>query len=405
MIYQQTVEQRKMTDREIAVRDMSLIKVLQQQGIKAYILEALKKESQQKTIPGLAPILVAALYETLGHRLLDADKKIAQQQKKLQPLMASRKTAEENKKAAAGKVEAEIKRLFVSEQNLKNVNNHYYPAPATKLLADYLGLQVSQAKTPAADGINQKPRWMDAKGGQLYEWNTFTGKMETYKPGHWETELTPSGKAEPVWVVESVIDPVTGLYGITLPDKDGKQGRTVLISPLKAPGADGLGHLLHPEQQQIIILNTGNNEPIITPIVRVYPNLIPPDIETPVNVPPLENGYQPLYVMFNSPLDVFPFTRKQLDKKFKHASDFGINDTQKNSETLTKYRDAIAAHLNDKDTIEKGTYPREKNSKVFFNQRTHNVVILDKDGLFVSGWKLSVGEPQFNNYIEKGVLQ
>ncbi len=354
-----------MTDREIAVRDMSLIKVLQQQGIKAYILEALKKESQQKTIPGLAPILVAALYETLGHRLLDADKKIAQQQKKLQPLMASRKTAEENKKAAAGKVEAEIKRLFVSEQNLKNVNNHYYPAPATKLLADYLGLQVSQAKTPAADGINQKPRWMDAKGGQLYEWNTFTGKMETYKPGHWETELTPSGKAEPVWVVESVIDPVTGLYGITLPDKDGKQGRTVLISPLKAPGADGLGHLLHPEQQQIIILNTGNNEPIITPIVRVYPNLIPPDIETPVNVPPLENGYQPLYVMFNSPLDVFPFTRKQLDKKFKHASDFGINDTQKNSETLTKYRDAIAAHLNDKDTIEKGTYPREKNSKVF----------------------------------------
>ncbi|WGL99268.1 HNH endonuclease signature motif containing protein [Arsenophonus sp. aPb] len=51
----------------------------------------------------------------------------------------------------------------------------------------------------------------------------------------------------------------------------------------------------------MVILNTGNNQPIKTPIVRVYPNLIPPDIETPVTVPPLENGYQPLYVMFNNP--------------------------------------------------------------------------------------------------------
>ncbi|HGJ5918033.1 S-type pyocin domain-containing protein [Arsenophonus nasoniae] len=45
---------------------------------------------------------------------------------------------------------------------------------------------------------------------------------------------------------------------------------------------------------------TGNNQPVKNPIVRVYPNLIPPDVETPVTVPPLENGYQPLYVMFNN---------------------------------------------------------------------------------------------------------
>ncbi|HGJ5866932.1 colicin E3/pyocin S6 family cytotoxin [Arsenophonus nasoniae] len=44
---------------------------------------------------------------------------------------------------------------------------------------------------------------------------------------------------------------------------------------------------------------TGNNQPVKNPIVRVYPNLIPPDVETPVTVPPLENGYQPLYVMFS----------------------------------------------------------------------------------------------------------
>ncbi|UBX30793.1 hypothetical protein LDL57_16285 (plasmid) [Arsenophonus apicola] len=58
---------------------------------------------------------------------------------------------------------------------------------------------------------------------------------------------------------------------------------------------------MHPEKQQVVILNTGNNQPVKNPIVRVYPNLIPPDVETPVTVPPLENGYQPLYVMFNNP--------------------------------------------------------------------------------------------------------
>lgn len=156
--------------------------------------------------------------------------------------MVQRNIAEENKKAAAGKVEEEIKRLFVANQNLKNEENPYHAAPATQLLADYLGLQESQAKTPAADGINKKSRWLDAKGETLYEWNTVTGKMETYKTGHWETEITPSGKSQSVWLVESVIDPTTGLYGITLPDEQGEQGRTVLISPVKAPGADGLGH-------------------------------------------------------------------------------------------------------------------------------------------------------------------
>ena len=68
---------------------------------------------------------------------------------------------------------------------------------------------------------------------------------------------------------------------------------------MNAPGTQGLGPLLHPEKQQVVILNTGNNQPVKTPIVRVYPNLIPPDVETPVTVPPLKNGYQPLYVMFS----------------------------------------------------------------------------------------------------------
>lgn len=109
--------------------------------------------------------------------------------------------------------------------------------------------------------------------------------------------------------------------------------------------------------------------------------------------------------MVSEPLDSGRFTRKQLDKKFKHASDFGIADTKKNRETLTEFRDAIDKHLADKGTIEKGTYLLVKDSKVFFNSRTNNVVVISKDNSFISGWKLEKNTQQYKNYIEKGILR
>ncbi|MBU5411342.1 S-type pyocin domain-containing protein [Serratia ureilytica] len=118
----------------------------------------------------------------------------------------------------------------------------------------------------------------------------------------------------------------------------------------------------------------------------------------------LETGVEAVYVMGSDPLDSGCFTRQQLDKKYKHASDFGVADTRKNRETLTQYRDALEAHLNDRDTVERGTYIREKDSKVFFNSRTNNVVVIRRDGYFSTGMKLSPGTPQYKNYMEKGVL-
>lgn len=47
---------------------------------------------------------------------------------------------------------------------------------------------------------------------------------------------------------------------------------------------------------------------------------------------------------------------KRLDKKFKHAAEFGIDDTQKNHAALIKFRDAVTAHLTDRDTIKWGIY-------------------------------------------------
>ncbi|MCM4492652.1 S-type pyocin domain-containing protein, partial [Escherichia coli] len=122
--------------------------------------------------------------------------------------------------------------------------------------------------------------------------------------------------------------------------------------------------------------DTGNHQPVpVTPVhtgTEVKPVEMPVTTITPVSdagglrdfiywrPDATGTGVEAVYVMLNDPLDSGRFSRKQLDKKYKHAGDFGISDTKKNRETLTKFRDAIEEHLSDKDTVEKGTYRREK---------------------------------------------
>ncbi|MGN7973364.1 colicin D domain-containing protein [Serratia sp. 22264] len=116
------------------------------------------------------------------------------------------------------------------------------------------------------------------------------------------------------------------------------------------------------------------------------------------------SGVEPIYVMQSDPLDSGRFTRKQLDKKFKHAIDFGISDTKKNRETLTKFRDEVNAHLADKETVERGTYRRENGSKVYFNPKSMRVVILKANGDFLSGWKINPDADNGRIYLETGDL-
>ncbi|NBM96097.1 hypothetical protein GWI75_03320 [Proteus sp. G2660] len=98
-------------------------------------------------------------------------------------------------------------------------------------------------------------------------------------------------------------------------------------------------------------------------------------------------------------------TQRQLDKKFKHAVDFGITTTKKNPETLHQYENAINNHMVDKATTPHGTYGFVKDSKVYFNSNTNNVVVLDNSGNFVTGFKLTPGTPQYDNYMKNGVLR
>lgn len=99
------------------------------------------------------------------------------------------------------------------------------------------------------------------------------------------------------------------------------------------------------------------------------------------------------------------FSSKQLDKKFKHAGDFGVVTTKKNNETIAQYQAAIKSHLDNKTTYEHGTYLLVPESKVFFNPKTNNVVVIDKSGGFVSGWKLDPTTKQYENFIKNGTLR
>ncbi len=103
--------------------------------------------------------------------------------------------------------------------------------------------------------------------------------------------------------------------------------------------------------------------------------------------------------------DSVAFSAKQLDKKFKHASDFGVITTKKNSDTIAEYQAAIKSHLDNKTTYEHGTYLLVPESKVFFNPQTNNVVVIDKSGNFVSGWKLDPQTKQYENFINNGILR
>ncbi len=95
----------------------------------------------------------------------------------------------------------------------------------------------------------------------------------------------------------------------------------------------------------------------------------------------------------------------QLEKKWKHAVDFGITTTKRNASTLADFQRAIVSHLDDAATVANGTYQYVAGSKVFFNPNTNLVVILDSAGNFVSGWKLVPGTPQFLNFINNGILR
>ncbi|MEU2171705.1 colicin D domain-containing protein [Micromonospora chersina] len=95
------------------------------------------------------------------------------------------------------------------------------------------------------------------------------------------------------------------------------------------------------------------------------------------------------------------FSPKQLQKKWKHASDFDV-DGNYSPAKAKEFQAALQSHIDSPDTIRlRGTY-RKDPAYFYYNVQTQNAVIVDLDGNFVSGW--SLGRGQSENLLGRGQL-
>ena len=85
------------------------------------------------------------------------------------------------------------------------------------------------------------------------------------------------------------------------------------------------------------------------------------------------------------------FSAQQLQRKFKHAADFGVMGKYSRQQA-TMFEGAIRAHVEDETTLMiPGTYRGEPVTH-FVNPQTGLNVMRDTQGAFVSGWRLTLGQ-------------
>lgn len=104
------------------------------------------------------------------------------------------------------------------------------------------------------------------------------------------------------------------------------------------------------------------------------------------------------------------FTPSQLQKKYKHAEDFGLSSSYSKL-NAKKYQEAIIAHLNDVNTRQFGTYLYSKQSKVYYNDTTGMVVVLNVKGDFITAFipsdvnEFGIKTNQLTNFLNNGALR
>jgi hypothetical protein len=94
-------------------------------------------------------------------------------------------------------------------------------------------------------------------------------------------------------------------------------------------------------------------------------------------------------------------SRAQIEAKFKHAADFGVNDVR-GASGFNAYAKSVDAFVRDSSTVRTiGTY-RGNPAILNYSPSSRLVVVQSPDGAFVSGWRMSEG--QFQNVILKRSL-
>lgn len=92
---------------------------------------------------------------------------------------------------------------------------------------------------------------------------------------------------------------------------------------------------------------------------------------------------------------------KQLQSKYKHAGDFGVNGNY-NPANAAKFKTAIEEHVaSSANSVIKGTYHGQPVTH-YVNPQTRLNVIKGANGEFISGWKLSPS--QLGHVLKSGKL-
>jgi hypothetical protein len=94
-------------------------------------------------------------------------------------------------------------------------------------------------------------------------------------------------------------------------------------------------------------------------------------------------------------------TRLQLERKYKHAAEFGVLE-QRGREGFDAFQNALQKFIREPSTTRAwGTY-RGQPVLLNYNVESRLVVIQAPTGALVSGWRMTV--PQLKYVVEKGVL-
>jgi hypothetical protein len=87
-------------------------------------------------------------------------------------------------------------------------------------------------------------------------------------------------------------------------------------------------------------------------------------------------------------------TTQQLQKKFKHASDFGVTGTA-TAPNLAAFERALQNHVASGDTVHVDGSFRGQAAILHVDPNTSLAVITDKDANFLSGWRLSAQQLEY----------
>lgn len=71
--------------------------------------------------------------------------------------------------------------LSTLRKGLPAAGHSYHPVPKTEEIIAFPGLKPAKKMNPVQGGGGLRPRWTDAKGKKIYEWDSMHGELEEYR--------------------------------------------------------------------------------------------------------------------------------------------------------------------------------------------------------------------------------